>query len=184
MSPTTSVARARQRPLRARYRNDPSAALVVEHARTTGESPDDPFHCAVEPAPGHGVVTPIAVHRALGGPHDAPTPGDILCAALAACLDTSLRMVANVYGIPLEHVAVEVEGDLDVRGTLGMGRDVPVGFQALRCRVHLRAAAGTPPEDVRRLLVSAERACVVLQTLRGGVTVDTSVAPEAPGDGP
>jgi uncharacterized OsmC-like protein len=176
MSPeTTSVVRARQRPLRARYRDDPSAALVIDHARTLGSAPGDPFHSQVEPAPGLGVVTPIAVHRALGGPHDAPTPGDILCSALAACLDSSLRMVANVYGIVLEQVAVEVEGEVDVRGTLGMGRDVPVGFQAMRCRVHLRAAAGTPPEDVQRLIATAERACIVLQTLRAGVAVDTSL---------
>jgi uncharacterized OsmC-like protein len=175
MSPTTSVVGARQRPLRARYRDDPSAALVTDHARTLGTAPSDPFHSQVEPAPGYGVVTPLGVHRALGGPHDAPTPGDILCSALAACLDSSLRMVANVYGIVLEHVAVEVEGEVDVRGTLGMGRDVPVGFQAMHCRVHVRAAADTPPADVQRLVATAERACIVLQTLRAGVKVDTSM---------
>ena len=67
-----------------------------------------------------GIAVPVGVHRTIGGLHDAPTPGYILCAALAACQDSSVRMVANILGITLEYLEVEVTGDVDVRGTLAM----------------------------------------------------------------
>jgi uncharacterized OsmC-like protein len=70
---------------------------------------------------------------AVGGPHDAPTPGDMLCAALAACQDSSIRMVANLYSIELKFLQVCVEADVDVRGTLAVDENVPVVFQSMRC---------------------------------------------------
>jgi hypothetical protein len=84
--PPSPVALA-QAPLRDRYRKAPDAARVTDHARTSGADPADPFHSTVEPMDGCGVAMPVGVHRAIGGPHDAPTPGDLLCAALAACQD-------------------------------------------------------------------------------------------------
>ena len=78
--------RAAQQPLRQKYVNDPGAAMVLDRARTTHSDPNDPFHSIVEPMPGCGVSAPVGVHQALGGPHDAPTPGDILCARLHGML--------------------------------------------------------------------------------------------------
>ena len=158
--------RAAQQPLRQQYVNDPGAAMVLDRARTTHRDPNDPFHSFVEPMPGGGVSVPVGVHQALGGPHDAPTPGDILCAALAACADSTIRMVANILGVELEHLEVSVGADVDVRGTMMVARDVPVGFQAMRCQVDLRAKAGTSPALLKRLKAAAEHSCVVLQTLR------------------
>ena len=163
-----------QAPLRARYKSAPEAAQVVDHAQTTGTDPGDPFHAIVEPMPGCGATLPVGVHRALGGPHDAPTPGDILCAALAACQDSSVRMVANLLGIELESVAVLVSGDVDVRGTMAMDPQVPVGFHAMRCEVRLRAKAGTDPRLLKKLRVAAEQCCVVQQTLRKPPRVETT----------
>ena len=154
----------RQRPLRARYKTDPAAAWVTDHARTRSADPRDPFHFIVEP--GDGVQLPVGVHRAVGGPYDAPCPGDILCAALAACQESSIRMVANLLGVELAALTVEVAAEVDVRGALGMDPLVPVGFQTLRCDVHLKAQEGTPAELLARLRAGAERCCVVLQTLR------------------
>lgn len=163
-----------QAPLRARYRTAPEGAMVTDHARTTGADPRDPFRSTVEPMTGCGVPVPVGVHRAVGGPHDAPTPGDLLCAALAACQDSSVRMVADLLGVELEFLEVEVTADVDVRGTMAMDRQVPVGFQAMRCDVRLRAKEGTSPEVLDRLHVAAERCCVVQQTLKHPPVVQTT----------
>ena len=163
-----------QAPLRAQYNSTPQAAQVVDHARTSGADAADPFHSTVEPMPGCGATVPVGVHRAIGGKHDAPTPGDILCAALAACQDSSVRMVANILGVELESLAVEVTGDVDVRGAMAVDLQVPVGFQAMRCEVRLRAKDGTDPRLLDKLRVAAERSCVVQQTLRNPPRVETA----------
>ena len=163
-----------QTPLRAQYKSSPEAAMVSDHARTTGADPRDPFHATVEPMTGCGVKVPVGVHRAVGGPHDAPTPGDILCAALASCQDSAVRMVANMLGVELEFLEVEVTADADVRGAMAMDKQVPVGFQAMRCDVRLRAKEGTSPEVLEKLRVAAERCCVVQQTLRNPPAVQTT----------
>jgi hypothetical protein len=108
----TASVRGNQAPLRTHYQYSPRSAQVIDHARTAGNDPTDPFHSRVEPMPGSGVSIPVGVHRAVGGLHDAPTPGDILCAALAACQDSTLRMVANILGITLEYLSVEVTARL------------------------------------------------------------------------
>lgn len=169
-----SKVQAAQAPLRAQYKKDAGAARVVDHARTVHLDASDPFHSTVEPMPGCGTRVPVGVHRALGGPHDAPTPGDILCAALAACADSTIRMIANALGVQLASLEVTVEADIDVRGTLMVERDVPVGFRAMRCDVRMRTAEKAPAELLERLKLAAERSCVVLQTLRSPPPVSIS----------
>jgi uncharacterized OsmC-like protein len=163
-----------QTPLRAQYKASPQAAMVTDHARTTGADPGDPFHSTVEPMPGCGAVLPVGVHRAIGGLHDAPTPGDILCAALAACQDSAVRIVANLLGVELEFLSVEVTADCDVRGAMAIDKSVPVGFQAMRCKVRLRAKEGTDAGLLEKLRVASERCCVVQQTLRNPPPVETT----------
>ncbi len=171
---TTINVREAQAPLRAKYKTAPETARVVDRARTSGATASDPYHSVVEPMPDCGEKLPVGVHSALGGPHDAPTPGDILCSALAACLDSSVRMVANLLGLELEHLEVTVTGDVDVRGTLMVKRDVPVGFQRMRCHVELRVKPDTDSSLVSRLIAAAEQSCVVLQTLRLPPEIETS----------
>ena len=163
-----------QVPLRQRYKADPGAALVADCAHAQGNIADDPFHSIVMPMPRSGIAVPVGVHGAVGGLHDAPTPGDILCAAFAACQDSSLRMVANILGIRLEFLEVEVTGDVDVRGTLAMDAQVPVGFQTIRCVVRLRAAKGTNPHLLEKLCAASQRSCVVGQTLLHPPSVETT----------
>ena len=163
-----------QSPLRAQYKSSPQTARVTDHARTTGADPSDPFHSTVEPMPGCGAVLPVGVHRAIGGMHDAPTPGDILCAALAACQDSAVRMVANLLGVELEFLTVEVTADCDVRGAMAIDKQVPVGFQSMRCNVRLRAKEGTDGALLEKLRVAAERCCVVQQTLRNPPPIETT----------
>jgi uncharacterized OsmC-like protein len=163
-----------QKPLRARYGATPEQATVTDHARTCGPSASDPFHTRVEPMDGCGVVIPIGTHAALGGPHDAPTPGDMLCAALAACQDSALRMVANLLGITLTHLEVRVTATVDVRGTLAMDPAVPVGFQTIDCEVLFSAQEGTPVALLEKLQITAKRCCVVQQTLKAPPHVKTT----------
>ena len=151
--------------LRAQYMETPELALVTDEARTCGIDPSDPFHSRVKPMLGSDVAIPFGVHRAVGGPYDAPCPGDLLCAALAACQDSSIRLVANLMGIELVALEVHVKATADLRGAMGLQKDVPVGFQSITCNIHLEAKAGTPPDMLEKLRVAAQRCCVVGQTL-------------------
>lgn len=163
-----------QKPLRASYTHTPERATVTDHARTGGQPASDPFHTRVEPMDGCGVVVPIGTHAALGGPHDAPTPGDMLCAALAACQDSAFRMVANLLGIELTQLEVQVTAKVDVRGAMAMDPAVPVGFQAINCEVVFSAKDGTPADLLEKLKFAAERCCVVQQTLNAPPKVQTT----------
>lgn len=170
-------ARARQDPLRKRYRAAPGEARITDGARSAAGTTFDPFHGRVVPgSQDYGVAWPFGIHRAVGGDHDLPNPGDLLCAAVAACLDSTVRIVADRLGVELRFLEVDVRAELDVRGTLMVTRGVPVGFQRMRCRVSVDALPGTDPAMVEKLVAAAERSCVNLQTLRAGVAVDTEVA--------
>lgn len=165
----------RQAPLRAEYSRDPKRAVTRKWARASsgnGAPASDPFHGEVEIGDGYGVSIRYGLDRYVGGLHDLPNPGDMLCAALAACMDGTIRMVADIFSIELEGLAVEVDGDLDVRGTLAVDPEVPVGFEKLRCRARLRPAPGSDPRRLRKLLEIAERSCVNADSLVRGVELD------------
>jgi len=174
------VLRARQMKRVQLYKVEPAEAWTTDCAETSAEGADaaDPMHTKVVVATGLGPHLPIGVHQNIGGWHDQPTPGDVLCAALASCADSTLRVVASKLGIQLESLAVRVKGEVDVRGTLGVGADVPVGFQRMRVDVRMRLAAGTSTHLERKLQLAAEHCCVVLQTLRSGVLVELTFQQE------
>jgi uncharacterized OsmC-like protein len=166
----------RQDPLRDRYRVEPEAAQITDRARAINGTELDPFHGRVVPGTGGGeAVVKVGAHSAVGGYHDEPNPGDLLCAALASCLDSTIRMIANRMGVRLNRLEVDVTADVDVRGALMVDGDAPVGFTAMRCDVDLVTAEGTPPELTKGLVASAEHCCIVMNTLRGGVPVTTTV---------
>lgn len=165
--------RARQKPLRKRYYAEPDAAHICDHARALPGAPPDPFHGVVVPDDNDGTRWAYGIHRAVGGDHDAPNPGDLLSAALAACLQSTTRILAEQLGITVLDIEVAVTAHVDVRGTLMVDNKVPVGFQRLHCDVRVETAAATSGEDLRALMAGAERACVVLQTLKGGTKVVT-----------
>ena len=163
-----------QAPLRAQYKETPEMAMVTDQAFTCGADFSDPFHSVVKPMNEGGISVPFGVHRAVGGPYDAPCPGDLLCAALAACQDSSVRMVANLMGIELIALEVQVKATVDVRGALGIQKDIPVGFQSITSDVHLKAKEGTPPEMLAQLRIAAQRCCVVGQTLQAPPSIQTT----------
>ena len=172
---SAGVVRQRQGPLRERYRRVPADAWITDGARTVNACDEDPFHGAVAPANGGDSPLCFGIHRAVGGFHDYPNPGDLLSAALAACFDSTLRMVADHLGIRLKSLEVEVVAQCDVRGCLQVDPAVPVGFQRMRCRVRLELGNQIDENKGRMLVAVAENCCVVLQTLRNGVTVEAEV---------
>jgi len=159
--------------LRKRYRVDaPGEALVTDTATSVAKAGDSPMWGSVQIGdPGFEVTVPVGVHRAVGGRHDLPVPGDILCAALVACVDTTIRILSNNLGIPLASLEVKVQADCDVRGTLLVDPSVRVGFNAMRVSVTAVPGPGVTSKQVEGLVQMAEKCCVVLQTLKNGVDV-------------
>jgi uncharacterized OsmC-like protein len=167
--------KSRQTPLQNHYKETPEDAMITDRTITVGGNLADPWHGHIKPGSvDHGVEWKFGVHRAVGGYHDAPNPGDILCAALAACLESTIRLVADRMGITLEKLIVEATGNVDVRGTLMVDRNVPVGFQSMKCKVDIRAEEGVTKSEIRKLLKYAEYSCVNLQTLSQGVKIETA----------
>jgi uncharacterized OsmC-like protein len=167
-------ARRRQKPLIEQYRRDPQLAMIRDEAVAGGADSKDWMHSEVRIGPA-ALEMPVAVHRAIGGDSDAPVPGDILCAALAACLDSSLRVVANRLDIEIIALQVTAHADVDVRGTLWVDPSVPVGFQQMRARVALQVADDTKPDRLQKLLQVSEYSCVVAQTLKQGVPLQIEI---------
>jgi uncharacterized OsmC-like protein len=149
--------RSIQAPLKERYREAPEAALVTLRAQgRIGEG----VSCKVET--GQAIVT-AGLHPATGGSGQAACWGDMLLEALVACAGVTLNAVATALGIELRDASVEAEGDLDFRGTLGLSKEVPVGFRSIRLRFVLDTDASD--EQLATLLRLTERYCVVYQTL-------------------
>jgi uncharacterized OsmC-like protein len=150
--------KALQAPLKDRYRTDPAAALVT--LRAEGRALDG-VSCRVET--GKALVE-AGLHPATGGDGSLVCSGDMLLEALVACAGVTLRAVATALGIELRDARISAAGDLDFRGTLGVSKEVPVGFREIRLTFDLDTSA---TEEQRATLVRlTERYCVVLQTLR------------------
>ena len=167
--------RERQAPLRERYTNDPETAIQRLAVHGGHADLSDPFHVEVGPARLPGVTWRSGAHPAVGGDDDVPCSGDLLLGALAACQEVTLRMVAANMGIEITELDIDVEADWDARGTLAMGREFPVGIRTIWCRTTVTIADDERGERAQRLLRSAERYCVVLDTLRTGVDVDAEI---------
>jgi uncharacterized OsmC-like protein len=155
-----------QRPLKERYREEPAAAFIT--LRADGKLDETQIACKVETG---RVLVEAGLHPATGGTGALACSGDMLLEALVACAGVTLRSVATSMELDVTG-SVHAEGDLDFRGTLGVDRDAPVGFAAIRLRFDL--ASGESKEALDKLLELTERYCVVFQTLAGGVPVDLS----------
>lgn len=149
--------RSVQGPLKDRYRAVPEAALITLRAQgRIGEG----VTCKIET--GKALVI-AGLHPATGGSGQAACSGDMLLEALVACAGVTLNAVATALGIELRDASLQAEGDLDFRGTLGLSKEVPVGFQAIRLNFTLDTDASE--EQLATLLRLTERYCVVFQTL-------------------
>jgi uncharacterized OsmC-like protein len=162
--------RALQRPLKDRYRSDPTASRITLTAR--GSETATPLGCSVDLG---RAIQAAEAHPGVGGPGAGACSGDLLLGALAACAQLTCQMVAVAMGVPTERIETVVEGDLDLRGTLGVDRDAPVGFDSIRLRFEIDAPEASE-EQIAALVDRSERYCVVLQTLQSPPGVSAEVA--------
>jgi len=152
-----------QAPLKDKYRNDPDSAIITLKAEgKIGEN----VSCKVET--GKAMVQ-AGLHPATGGTGLLACSGDMLLEALVACAGVTLNAVATAIGVDIKEGTVKAEGDLDFKGTLGVSKEVPVGFKEIRLRFILDSDA--PAEKIADLKKLTERYCVVYQTLVKGVGV-------------
>jgi uncharacterized OsmC-like protein len=151
--------RSLQKPLKEQYRADPNASRITLRAKG-GES-EVPVACSVDIG---RAIYHAEAHKGVGGGGTGACSGDLLLGALAACAQITCQMVAAALGITAERIEVTVEGDLDLRGTLGLSKDVPVGFENIRLHFDVAAPEATP-EQLRGLREKTEQYCVVIQTL-------------------
>jgi uncharacterized OsmC-like protein len=151
--------RAIQKPLKEHYKSDPNSSRITLRAKSV--QTDTPVACSVDI--GRAVYNAQA-HKGVGGTGTAACSGDLLLGALAACAQITCQMVAAAMGIPIQRMEVTVDGDLDLRGTLGISKDVPVGFERIELRFHIVAPEATA-DQLRGLREKTEQYCVVMQTL-------------------
>ena len=156
-----------QAPLKERYRAEPAAAEITLSATGTL---DEGISCSVQT--GRALAT-AGLHPATGGDGALLCSGDMLLEALVACAGVTVRAVATSLELPVRGGTVTADGDLDFRGTLGVSKEAPVGFRAIRLRFDLDTDA--THEQLDTLLRLTERYCVVLQTLAGAPALSTSI---------
>ena len=156
-----------QAPLKERYRETPTAAVVTLKAEgRIGEG----VTCSVQT--GKALIE-AGLHPATGGTGMSACSGDMLLEALVACAGVTLKSVATAVEVPLKSGIVIAEGDLDFRGTLGVAKEAPVGFEEIRLRFEVGTDA--PQDKLDLLLKLTERYCVVYQTIKNGPKVSVSM---------
>jgi uncharacterized OsmC-like protein len=151
--------RSLQKPLKEHYRSDPNSSRITLTAK--GGQAGTPIACSVDLG---RAMYQAEAHRGVGGAGTAACSGDLLLGALAACAQITCQMVAAAMGIHTERIQVTVDGDLDLRGTLGLSKETPVGFENIRVRFEVVAPQAIP-DQLSALREKTEQYCVVMQTL-------------------
>ena len=160
--------RAVQAPIKEQYKSDPQSAIRT--MSVTGSIQPNQT-CRLETAAG---PVDAGLHPAAGGSGDDACSGDMLLEALFACAGVTFSAVATAMEIPIDHASVTAEGDLDFRGTLGVARDVPIGFSDIRLKFDVKSAA--PQGKIDKLVQLTERYCVIYQTLKQPMEIATQVS--------
>ena len=151
--------RSIQKPLKDQYRRQPSSSRITLTAK--GSATATPMSCSVDIG---RAIYQAEAHTGVGGTGAAACSGDLLLGALAACAQITCQLVSTAMGVPTKHIDVTVTGDMDLSGTLGISRDIPVGFEAIRLQFNLDAPQATP-EQLKSLQEKTEQYCVVMQTM-------------------
>src|SRR5215211_146602 len=154
---TADELRSMQAPLKTQYRERPDTALVT--LRSEGRVGEN-MTCKIETGKARVAA---GLHPATGGDGHSACSADMLLEALVGCAGVTLSAVATALGIPLRNATIRAEGDLDFRGTLGVSKDMPVGFKQIRLQFDLDTDASE--EQRANLIRLTERYCVVYQTL-------------------
>ena len=151
--------RSVQRPLKKKYRDEPGSSRITLEAKASQQ--DSPISCSVDVG---SAVYEAEAHAGVGGTGETACSGDILLGSLAACAQVTCQMVAEAMQIDAERIEVMVEGDMDLAGTLGVSKDVPVGFETIRTTFDI-VAPDASEEQLENLRHKTEQYCVVFQTL-------------------
>ena len=160
--------RSIQKPLKEQYRREPQSSRITLTAK--GGETGTPLSCSVDIG---RAIYQAEAHKGVGGSGTAACSGDLLLGALAACAQLTCQLVATAMGVPTKHIEVTVTGDMDLQGTLGISKDVPVGFEAIRLQVNVDAPEATP-EQLKSLQEKSEQYCVVLQTMLHPPRIETA----------
>lgn len=161
--------RASQAPLKQRYRTEPETARIASHAEAL-LSPDD-VACTVPSWRGETVA---GLHASAGGSGELACSADMLLQALAACAGVTLRAVATAYGVRIRSGRVVADGVWDVRGTLGVDKNAPVGMSSISLRFEVDSDADEA--KLQRMIETVERYCVIFQTLKGPPSISVTYA--------
>jgi uncharacterized OsmC-like protein len=163
--------KAIQTPLKEKYKVQPESAIITLKSQgNIGEG----ISCKVETS---RTLIEAGLHPATGGTGLLACSGDMLLDALVACAGVTLQAVATAIGVEIRNGIVKAEGDLDFKGTLGVSKDVPVGFKAIKLAFQLDSNASD--EQMNTLAKLTERYCVVYQTLAKGVSIEMNIRPNA-----
>ena len=157
--------KAIQTPIKERYKENPESAMItLKSSGRIGEG----ISCKVDT--GRAIVE-AGLHPATGGTGLLACSGDLLLDALVACAGVTITAVATAIGVEINEGTIKAEGDLDFRGTLGVSKEAPVGFVAIR--LYFNFSSNATPEQLESLAKLTERYCVVYQTLSRGVNIST-----------
>jgi uncharacterized OsmC-like protein len=151
--------RSIQKPLKEQYRRDPASSRITLRAK--GSQNESPLACSVDIG---RAIYQAEAHKGVGGSGIAACSGDLLLGALAACAQLTCQLVATAMGIPTQHIDVTVDGEMDLSGTLGISKEVPVGFESIRVSFKIDAPQASA-DQLKALQEKTEQYCVVLQTL-------------------
>jgi uncharacterized OsmC-like protein len=151
--------RSIQKPLKEQYRRDPTSSRITLTAK--GSENETPLSCSVDIG---RAIYQAEAHKGVGGAGTAACSGDLLLGALAACAQLTCQLVATAMGVPTSKIEVTVDGDMDLSGTLGISKEVPVGFRAIRVNFDIDAPQASA-EQLKALQEKTEQYCVVLQTM-------------------
>jgi uncharacterized OsmC-like protein len=160
----------KQKPLKEKYRNEPDSSRITLAAKASQQN--TPVSCSVDIG---RVVYEAQAHVGVGGAGTAACSGDLLLGALAACAQVTCQMVAEAMGVETERIEVEVEGELDLAGTLGVSKEAPVGFDRITTRFDVSAPTASE-EQLDALHRKTEQYCVVFQTLTNPPQLETEWA--------
>ena len=166
--------RSIQKPLKERYRQDPASSRITLTAR--GSETATPLSCSVDIG---RALYPAEAHQGVGGSGAAACSGDLLLGALAACAQLTCQLVAAAMAVPVQNIEVTVNGSMDLQGTLGISKTVPVGFESISIEFKMDAPEATR-EQLKALQEKTEQYCVVLQTMLHPPNIETRWNPTSP----
>ena len=166
----SSLVHKRHLILYKKYQNNPESAWITDSSEVIGTNLENPFRTSVAINDKMKVPFKIGVHKAVGGNHDFPNPGDLLCASLASCFESTIRMISNKLGIELYETNIKATAQVDVRGTLMIDKSIPVGFQSMHIDA-LITAKNTNEKLLNTLINGAKQSCIVYQTLKKGIPI-------------